>query len=40
MYVVGNKYSMDVLRNESKQKILLIAWNPIEQEILANFVVK
>ncbi len=31
---------MDVLRNESKQIILLIAWNTIGWEILANFVVK
>ncbi len=39
-YVLGNMPSMDVLRNESKQIILLITWNAIGQEILANFVVK
>jgi hypothetical protein len=39
-YVVGNMPSMDVLRNESKRIILLIIWNAIGQEILANFVVK
>ncbi len=39
-YVVGNMPSMDVLRNESKQIILLILWNAIGQEILANFVVR
>ncbi len=39
-YVVGNMPSMDVLRNESKRIILLIVWNAIGREILANFVVK
>ncbi len=39
-YVVGNMPSTDVLRNESKQIILLIVWNSIGQEILANFVVR
>jgi hypothetical protein len=40
MYVARNMPSMDVLRNESERIILLIAWNAIGQEILANFVVK
>ncbi len=40
MYIVGNMPSTDVLRNKSKRIILLIAWNAIGQEILANFVVK
>ena len=39
-YIVRNMPSTDVLRNESKQIILLIAWNAIGREILANFVVK
>jgi hypothetical protein len=39
-YVVGNMPSADVLRNESKRIFLLIVWNAIGQEILANFVVK
>jgi hypothetical protein len=39
-YVVGIMPSMDVLRNKSKQIILLIVWNAIRQKILANFVVK
>ncbi len=39
-YVIGNMPSTDVLRNKSKRIILLIAWNAIGQEILANFVVK
>ncbi len=39
-YVVGNMPSTDVMRNKSKRIILLIAWNAIGQEILANFVVK
>ncbi len=39
-YIVGNMPSTDVLRNKSKGIILLIAWNAIGQEILANFVVK
>ena len=40
MYVVRNMPSTDVLRNESKRIILLIAWNTTGQAILANFVVK
>ncbi len=40
MYVIGNMPSTDVLRNESERIILLIAWNAIGQEILANFIVK
>ncbi len=39
-YVIGNMPSTDVFRNESKRIILLIAWNAVGQEILANFVVK
>ncbi len=39
-YVLGNMPSTDVLRDESKWIILLIAWNAIGWEILANFVVK
>jgi hypothetical protein len=39
-YVIGNMPSTDVLRNESKRIILLIIWNVIGQEVLANFVVK
>jgi hypothetical protein len=40
MYIVGNMPSTDVLRNESERIILLIVWNAIGWEILANFVVK
>ncbi len=39
-YVVGNTPLADVLRIKSKWIILLIAWNAIGQEILANFVVR
>ncbi len=39
-YIVGNMPSTDVLRNKSKWIILLIIWNTIGQEILANFVVR
>ncbi len=39
-YVVGNMLSTDVLRNKSKRIILLIAWNAIGQEVLANFAAK
>jgi hypothetical protein len=39
-YVIGKMPSTDVLRKESKQIMLLIAWSAIGQKILANFVVK
>ncbi len=39
-YIVRNMPSTDVLRNKSKWIILLIVWNAIGQEILANFVVR
>ncbi len=40
MYVIRNMPSTDVLRNKAKRIILLIIWNAIGREILANFVVK
>ncbi len=39
-YVVRNNPSMDVLRNKPKRIILLVVWNAIGPEILADFVVK
>ncbi len=39
-YIIGNMPSTDALRNKAKRIILLIVWNAIGQEILANFVVK
>jgi hypothetical protein len=39
-YVIRNMPSADVLRNESKRIILLVVWNAIGWEILADFVVK
>ncbi len=39
-YAFGNVSSMDALSNESKKMVSQFAWNAIEQESLANFVVK
>ncbi len=39
-YIVRNMPSTDVLRNKSKWIILLIAWNAIGRDVIANFVIK